>query len=388
MIGTGMQDTGRSMWNADDARDIEVVQPVEAYEEPGRQTGSVPNGRSAADYAAAIAGILGVAVVVVDHAPLPPQGKVAAKGVAKAAAVAIPAMQKAIPKVKEAVESNPELVNKVVDVAKDAGSHAAEVARKAGANAAKAAPGAFEKAGHAFGGGFGKARETLKGAAGKAAGVAGKAAGVAGVAAGAAGSVAHGAAAKVKDAAAARDEEKARREARRVVLEGAGVRLTPEKFFENWNQHAFVAQSGSSAAGAAFGASSQAAAGTPAASGGQAQAAVSAQPFAQPQAIAPASAAGYLAYPGCYVVLTFGKGVKQDDYGKFRDVFVGASSNMGAAIRADFVGLGDPDVYADVKYKQDVRVLVFPCAEENLERLCQSLIVALDADMSYNRVRV
>lgn len=344
----------------DDARDIEKVQPVEAVaSENDSSYDRPPTERTAEDYAKAIAGILGIAAVVIDRAPIPGPGKTAASGAAKVAAAAIPAMQKAIPKVKDAVEKNPELVNKVVGVAKDAGSHAAKVARDAGTGAAKVAPGAFEKAGHAFGGGFGKARETLKGAAGKAVGVAG-------IAAGAAGSVAHGAAAKVKDAAAARDEEKARREARRVVLEGAGVRLTPKKFFENWNQHVFVAQSGASVASVSTDASGL-------------------QP--QPQEHEAASSAGYLAYPGCYVVLTFGKGVKQDDYGKFRDVYVGASSNMGVAIRANFIGLGDPDVYADVKYQQDVRVLVFPCAEENLDQLRQSLIVALDADASYNRVR-
>lgn len=370
------------------AGEIEKLQPVEATASDNQQSPDTtsnhgaPN-RTAKDYTDALSQVLDVADIVISFVP----GASAARGVAKIATKAIPIARQATNVAQKVVEANPDLADKAVAKTREAASTAAEAARKAGANAAKAAPGAFEKAGHAFGGGFGKARETLKGAAGKAAGVAGKAAGVAGAAAGAAGSVAHGAAAKVKDAAAARDEEKARREARRVVLEGAGVRLTPEKFFENWNQHAFVAQSGSSAAGAAFGASSQDAAGMSAASSVQAQGAVSAQSIAQPQAIAPASAAGYLAYPGCYVVLTFGKGVKQDDYGKFRDVFVGASSNMGAAIRADFVGLGDPDVYADVKYKQDVRVLVFPCAEENLERLRQSLIVALDADMSYNRVR-
>ena len=360
--------------------EIEKVQPVEATASDSQpSSGGAPN-RTAKDYTDALSQVLDVADIVISFVP----GASAARGVAKIATKAIPIARQATNVAQKVVEANPDLADEAVAKTKEAASAAAKVARDAGSNAAKAAPGAFEKASLAFGGGFGKARETLKGAAGKATGVAGKAAGVVGVAAGAAGSVAHGAAAKVKDAAAARDEEKARREARRVVLEGAGVRLTPEKFFENWNQHAFVAQSGASAAGAAFGTSSQAVAGAPA--GVQAQATASSQPFAQSQSTAPA--AGYLAYPGCYVVLTFGKGVKQDDYGKFRDVYVGASANMGAAIRADFVGLGDPDVYADVKYEQDVRVLVFPCAEENLERLRQSLIVALDADASYNRVRV
>lgn len=58
---------------------------------------------------------------------------------------------------------------------------------------------------------------------------------------------------------------------------------------------------------------------------------------------------------------------------------------MGKSAFDDFTGRGNADVYADVKYKQHVYVLLCPCAKERLDQLEESLITALDADRSYNR---
>ena len=44
-------------------------------------------------------------------------------------------------------------------------------------------------------------------------------------------------------------------------------------------------------------------------------------------------------------------------------------------------------MYADVKYKQHVYVLLYPCEPEKLDVLEASLITALDADTSYNAPR-
>lgn len=60
---------------------------------------------------------------------------------------------------------------------------------------------------------------------------------------------------------------------------------------------------------------------------------------------------------------------------------------MGLGIHDDFVGRGNPDVYADIKYKRHVYVLLYPCEKDRLDELEASLITALDADESYNRVR-
>lgn len=158
-------------------------------------------------------------------------------------------------------------------------------------------------------------------------------------AAGAIGERAQAAGDVIKNAFDAKAQEKARREARRVLLDGAGIRMSAQQFLDNWKtQEKLGAQAGN-----------------------------------------------YFDYCGCYAIATYGSAIRKDDYNAFRDIFIGASPNMGKSIRADFIGGGNPDVYADVKYKQHVYVLLYPCPEERLEELRISLITALDADSSYNK---
>lgn len=142
----------------------------------------------------------------------------------------------------------------------------------------------------------------------------------------------------IKKSFDARAQEKARREARRALLDGAGIRMSVSQFLENWDTQEKLDQ----------------------------------------------ASGGYLAYCGCYAIATYPGTVKKDDYGSFRDIYIGSSENMGASIRADIVGLGNVDVYADVKYKQHVYVLLYPCESAKLDVLKTSLITALDADASYN----
>lgn len=92
----------------------------------------------------------------------------------------------------------------------------------------------------------------------------------------------------------------------------------------------------------------------------------------------------YINQSGCYIFLVLGKkpGAQLYDY---RAVYVGASTNLGKSIKDEIEGRGNIDVYADVKYDQNVHVLFYPCAEDELERIKGSLIIALDADESYNK---
>ena len=136
----------------------------------------------------------------------------------------------------------------------------------------------------------------------------------------------------------AREQEKARHEARRVLLDGAGIRMSAAQFLENWGTQEKLDQ----------------------------------------------ASGGYLAYCGCYAIAIYPSAVKKDDYGSFRDIYIGSSENMGASIHADIIGVGNVDVYADVKYKQHVHVLLYPCEPAKLDVLESSLITALDADASYN----
>lgn len=93
---------------------------------------------------------------------------------------------------------------------------------------------------------------------------------------------------------------------------------------------------------------------------------------------------GYLGHPGCYVFLLLGKGLKKD-LAEYREVYVGSSeADMGRSISDELKGLGNVDVYADFKYGQSLCILPYPCAADKVEALRDSLIVALDANVSYN----
>ena len=182
---------------------------------------------------------------------------------------------------------------------------------------------AAEKAPDAVAAGFGKVAAAAKGAAE------------------AAGGAAAGARNAVQGAIDIRAQEKARKLARRTLLDGAGIRMSSASFMENWDVQSKL-QEGS-------------------------------------------TGEGYLNYCGCYVIITCDGAVHKDDYSKYREIYVGKSTDMGASIHDDFVGKGNADVYADVKYKQHVYVLLYPCSEDKLDQLEESLITALDADASYNR---
>jgi hypothetical protein len=137
----------------------------------------------------------------------------------------------------------------------------------------------------------------------------------------------------------ARAQAKARTAAREAILNGSEIRMSVEKFMQSWMGN-----------------------------GG-----------------APAGTTSFLDHCGCYVMATYPHAVKKGDFTCFRDIYVGKSYSMGASAFADATGAGSPEVYADVKFKQHVYVLFYPCERENLDELESSLIYALDANESYNR---
>lgn len=259
-----------------DSRPEEVESSLEA-----------PLKRSAEDYVNAANAVIDIAEIAVSFIP----------GGSAAATVAAKALKYA-PKARL-------IINHLPDVAPVAGQVASKIQEKA----PDALSGQAEKI-------FGAAR-----GAAAAVGEKGQAAGDA-----------------IKKSFDVRAQEKARREARRALLDGAGIRMSVSQFLENWDTQEKINQ----------------------------------------------AEGGYLAYCGCYAIATYPGAVKKDDYGSFRDIYIGSSENMGASIRADIVGLGNVDVYADVKYKQHVYVLLYPCEADKLDVLKASLITALDADISYN----
>lgn len=250
----------------------------------------VPSKRSAEDYVNAANAVIDIAEIAVSFIP----------GGSAAATVATKALKYA-PKARL-------IINHLPDVAPVAGQVASKIQ---------------EKAPDALGGQAEKLFDVARGAA-AAVGEKGQAAGDA-----------------IKKSFDARAQERARREARRALLDGAGIRMPVSQFLENWETQEKLDQVNG----------------------------------------------GYLAYCGCYAIATYPAVVKKDDYGSFRDIYIGRSENMGSSIHADIVGLGNVDVYADVKYKQHVYVLLYPCEPAKLDVLESSLITALDADASYNALK-
>lgn len=88
---------------------------------------------------------------------------------------------------------------------------------------------------------------------------------------------------------------------------------------------------------------------------------------------------------GCYAIAVYDGASLRTDVAAFRDVYVSWADDIGAALRLHFSGDGNPDVYADVKYRQNVQIFVYPYPESIAEEKCRALADALGAADSYNR---
>lgn len=93
---------------------------------------------------------------------------------------------------------------------------------------------------------------------------------------------------------------------------------------------------------------------------------------------------GYLAICGCYAILTL-KSTREKDLSAYKDVYVGCSKSVGLSVYSHFRGLGNVDVYADFKFKEPMRVLVYPCEEDEMPKRCAELAENLQALDSYNK---
>lgn len=93
---------------------------------------------------------------------------------------------------------------------------------------------------------------------------------------------------------------------------------------------------------------------------------------------------GYLAICGCYAILTL-KSSREKDPSAYKDVYVGCSKSVGLSVYSHFRGIGNVDVYADFKFKEPMRVLVYPCEEGEMPKRCAELVESLQAFDSYNK---
>lgn len=95
-------------------------------------------------------------------------------------------------------------------------------------------------------------------------------------------------------------------------------------------------------------------------------------------------AVGLFNMPGCFVVATYAKLDFDNDLTDYLGVYVGSGSSVGEAIDRACSRFGNADVYADIKYEQNVHLYVYPCALEELGDKEAALSDLLQAELSYN----
>lgn len=88
--------------------------------------------------------------------------------------------------------------------------------------------------------------------------------------------------------------------------------------------------------------------------------------------------------PGCYLIAKYQKGDHDKNYSDYLGIYVGSSEHMSESIVSTPTRLGDPDVYADYKYHQNVMLFVFPCELKDLEERRGLLLRSFNGSRLYN----
>ena len=87
---------------------------------------------------------------------------------------------------------------------------------------------------------------------------------------------------------------------------------------------------------------------------------------------------------GVYVIMVFDKPVRRNNFSNYENVYVGQSVWMSNRVHNHFIGKGNGDVYADVKYGKAVYVKLIYCDREKMNDLETKLIDKYHATDSYN----
>ena len=88
--------------------------------------------------------------------------------------------------------------------------------------------------------------------------------------------------------------------------------------------------------------------------------------------------------PGCYLIAKYQKGDHDKNYSDYLGIYVGSSEHMSEDIVSTPTRLGDPDVYADYKYHQNVVLFVFPCELKDLDERRELLLRSFEGSRLYN----
>lgn len=92
--------------------------------------------------------------------------------------------------------------------------------------------------------------------------------------------------------------------------------------------------------------------------------------------------------PGCYLIAKYQKGDHDKNYSDYLGIYVGSSEHMSEDIVSTPTRLGDPDVYADYKYHQNVMLFVFPCELKDLDERRELLLRSFEGSRLYNVSKV
>ena len=88
--------------------------------------------------------------------------------------------------------------------------------------------------------------------------------------------------------------------------------------------------------------------------------------------------------PGCFVIATYKKLDFDKDLTDYTGVYVGKALNAIEGVKVAMSRTGNPDVYADVKYRQNVRIYIYNCLAESLDERFAGLYTTFAAGSSYN----
>ena len=77
--------------------------------------------------------------------------------------------------------------------------------------------------------------------------------------------------------------------------------------------------------------------------------------------------------PGCFVIATYKKLDFDNDLTDYISIFYDRADNVAEGVNKAISREGDADVYADVKYKQNVQLYIYNCLPEELDSLHDSI---------------
>jgi hypothetical protein len=91
-----------------------------------------------------------------------------------------------------------------------------------------------------------------------------------------------------------------------------------------------------------------------------------------------------LSIPGYFAIATYAKLDLNRDYTDYLGIYLGKSMNLGNGIAKALSREGNPDLYADMKYKQNMTIFMFFSTADTLDEKYQLFSAALKSDRSYN----